>query len=147
MNQPVTSQLPTAINPTGLYDPTANGYSHLMIAPGDSRWLFVAGQGGEDALGELATEFSAQLQRCLQNLRIALVAGGASLQQVVKLTVLVVNHDAQRLKEISDALREAWAGNATPACTLIPVAQLALEGMLIEIDATACVNAAERLPA
>lgn len=143
MTQVFSNQLPTAINPPGLYDPTANGYSHLVITPSDVRWLFVAGQGGENAQGELAEGFAAQLQCCLQNLRLALAAGGATLQHVARLTVLVVDHDEQRLATISQTLRQAWTGSSTPACTLIPVPRLALDGMLIEIDATACISIAD----
>ncbi|MEH6490994.1 RidA family protein [Halopseudomonas sp.] len=143
MTQTLNVALPTAINPPALYDPTPNSYSHLVIAPPNVRWLFVAGQGGEDEHGSLAPDFAAQLQRCLQNLRIALAAGDATLQQVTKLTVLVVDHDETRLSLISAALRAAWAGSPAPACTLIPVPRLALDGMLIEIDATACIGAGQ----
>ena len=136
-------QQASAINPAELYDPTPNGYSHVVIAPANARWIFVAGQGGEDASGLLTEGFSAQLQRCLNNLRIALAAAGASLQHVLRLTVLVVDHDQQRLDVIGEALRKAWGDYCTPACTLIPVPRLALDGMLVEIDATACISATE----
>ena len=132
-----------AINPAELYDPRPNGYSHVVIAPANARWIFVAGQGGEDASGLLANGFNSQLQRCLSNLRIALAAADASLQHVVRLTVLVVDHDQQRLDLISKALRKAWGDHHTPACTLMPVPRLALDGMLVEIDATACISATE----
>ncbi|MEH6565437.1 MAG: RidA family protein [Halopseudomonas sp.] len=140
MTQTLNSLFSTAINPPALYDPTPNGYSHVVVAPLNARWLFVAGQGGEDQHGSLASGFQPQLQRCLHNLRIALAAGGATLQQVTKLTVLVVDHDEARLSLIASALRDAWADKPAPACTLIPVPRLALDGMLIEIDATACVG-------
>ena len=142
--QPFSShQQALAINPAGLYDPLPNGYSHVVIAPTNARWVFVAGQGGEDASGLLAEGFTSQLQRCRRNLRIARAAAQASLQHVVRLTVLVVDHNQQRLDHISQALRKAWDGHPTPACTLIPVPRLALDGMLIEIDATACIGATE----
>ncbi len=54
-----------AINPPGLYDPTPNGYSHLMLTPTNVRWLFVAGQGAEDVSGRLPDDFADQLTHCL----------------------------------------------------------------------------------
>lgn len=132
-----------AINPPGLYDPTPNGYTHLMITPANARWLFVAGQGGEDTNGVLPAEFADQLTQCMKNLEYALTVAGARFDQVAKLTVLVVDHSEARLALISAALAKASQGNPAPACTLIPVPRLALDGMLIEIDAVACLPANE----
>ena len=88
--QPFSSHQQTlAINPAELYDPRPNGYSHVVIAPANARWIFVAGQGGEDASGLLAKGFNSQLQRCLSNLRIALAAADASLQHVVRWSAAV----------------------------------------------------------
>src|SRR3989344_2471410 len=39
------------INPPGLYDPRANGYTHVVVAPAPARTVFVAGPGGENAGG------------------------------------------------------------------------------------------------
>ena len=132
-----------AINPPGLYAPAPNGYSHLMITPANARWLFVAGQGGEDTNGVLPAEFADQLTRCMKNLEYALTVGGARFDQVAQLTVLVVDHIEARLALISAALAKAAGNNPAPACTLIPVPRLAPEGMLIEIDAAACLPASE----
>ena len=42
-----------AVNPTGLYDPTTNGYSHVVAAGG---FAFIAGQGGETQTGDLSEQ-------------------------------------------------------------------------------------------
>lgn len=125
------------INPPGLYDPRPNGYSHAVLAPARARTLFVAGQGGEDAAGQLPPDFSAQLHQAFANLQTALHAGGATARDVAKLTVLIVDHTEQRLALFSQAVRQRWPDGSAPACTLIPVPRLALDGMLIEIEATA----------
>jgi len=129
------------LNPPGLYDPQPNGYSHLAVVQGAARTVHVAGQGGEDAQGRLAEGFAAQVDQALANLRTALGAAGAELKDVAKLTVLVVDHSEERLRSFGQALMAAWAGAPTPACTLIPVPRLALDGMLFEIDALAYVPA------
>lgn len=125
------------INPLGLYDPTDNGYSHVAIATAPKRLIFVAGQGGENQHGELAPDFTGQVRQAIGNLQTALQGAGAELRDVVKLTVLVVDHDAERLSVLSGEVRRAWGTRPPPACTLIPVSRLALDGMLFEIEATA----------
>lgn len=131
----------TLHNPPGLYDPSPNAYSHLAEVPPGSRLLAVAGQGGENAQGELPADFEAQARQALANLERALAAKGASLADVFKLTLLVVDHNHARLQQWSQLAARAWAGAMAPTCTLIPVPRLALDGMLIEIDAMAALAA------
>ncbi|MDQ2823263.1 MAG: RidA family protein [Pseudomonadota bacterium] len=125
------------INPAQLYDPRPNGYTHVVVATMPARIIHVAGQGGENAAGQLAASFETQVRQALANLGIALAAADATLRDVVKITVLIVDHDVDRLAVFSRLLGDAWGANLPPACTLIPVARLALNGMLFEIEATA----------
>lgn len=125
------------INPPGLYDPRPNGYSHVVIAEGPASLIYIAGQGGETADGALSDDFETQVKQALSNLQIALAAAGAGLANVAKLTVLIVDHSEERLRIFGGALKAAWGDNPAPACTLIPVPRLALDGMLFEIEATA----------
>jgi len=129
------------INPPGLYDPRANGYTHVVVVPAQARTVLVSGQGGENAAGQLSADFGEQLRQAFTNLRIALASAGASVHDVAKLTVLVVDHTEQRLALLSQTVRSLWPDGAAPACTLIPVPRLALDGMLVEIEATAMVTA------
>jgi enamine deaminase RidA (YjgF/YER057c/UK114 family) len=128
---------PSFINPPGLYDPRPNGYTHVVVAEAPARLVYVAGQGGENAKGALSEDFAAQVQQALHNLITALTAAQACLADVVKLTVLVVDHDEDRLAVLTRAITAAWGPWPAPACTLIPVPRLALDGMLFEIEATA----------
>lgn len=79
-------------NPEGLYDPSGNAYSHVAEVRADSRLLFIAGQGGEDSQGQLSPVFAEQARQALANLERALASKGASLAQVFKLTLLIVEH-------------------------------------------------------
>lgn len=126
-------------NPEGLYDPSANAYSHVAEVQAGGRLLFIAGQGGEDAQGNLSPLFAEQARQALANLRLALASKGAGLGQVCKLTLLIVEHDQQRLRQWVAEADRAWGTQMKPTCTLIPVPRLALDGMLVEIDAVAAV--------
>ncbi|MBS5849101.1 RidA family protein [Pseudomonas putida] len=124
-------------NPEGLYDPSGNAYSHVAEVRADSRLLFIAGQGGEDSNGQLPTLFAEQARQALANLELALASKGASLAQVFKLTLLIVEHSEPRLRQWVAEADRAWGPHMKPACTLIPVPRLALDGMLVEIEAVA----------
>ncbi|AYG44840.1 RidA family protein [Pseudomonas sp. Leaf58] len=124
-------------NPAGLYDPSGNAYSHVAEVRADSRLLFIAGQGGEDCNGQLSPLFAEQARQALANLQLALACKGASLAQVFKLTLLVVEHCEARLREWVAEADRAWGPHMKPTCTLIPVPRLALDGMLVEIEAIA----------
>ena len=125
------------INPVGLYDPRPNAYTHVVVAEIPARLIYIAGQGGETEDGVLSPDFDKQVHQALCNLRIALNAANASVEKVVKLTLLIVDHSQQKLPIVSRQLKEVWGEHPLPACTLIPVPRLALDGMLFEIDATA----------
>lgn len=125
------------INPPGLYDPAPNGYSHVATVAAGARLVLVSGQGGEDEGGALAPDFRVQVRRAFANLLIALRAAGAGPGDVAKLTVLVVGHSEERLAVFGAELARAFGPGRKPACTLIPVPRLALDGMLFEIEALA----------
>ncbi|MEW2917356.1 RidA family protein [Ruegeria sp. ANG10] len=124
------------INPSALYDPAPNGYSHAMVSNG---LVFIAGQGGENQKGNLAPDFETQVAQAYQNLDIALAAAGAGPEQVVKLTTYVVDHDQTKLAVLTRQLKSVF-GDHLPAQTLVPVPRLALDGMLFEVDAIAVLD-------
>ena len=126
------------INPPGLYDPAPHGYSHVAVIPPGARLVIVSGQGGENERGELTPDFRAQVRQAFRNLQVALTAGGAALGDIAKLTLLIVDHNDEKLAVFGAELDRVWpAGRMKPACTLIPVERLALEGMLFEVEAMA----------
>jgi enamine deaminase RidA (YjgF/YER057c/UK114 family) len=130
----------TLFNPPGLYDPAPNGYSHIGIVQAGARLAFIAGQGGEAADGQLAADFHQQVRQAMDNLLIAIGAAGGQPSQVAKLTVLIVDHSEQRLGVLGEELARVFGEQLKPACTLIPVPRLALDGMLFEIDAVVVVS-------
>lgn len=130
------------LQPPGLYDAAPNGYTHVVRVESPLRWVFVSGQGGENAAAELPEDFAAQACQALANVQTALRAADADMHDVAKLTVLIVDHSLERFHHWQQALRLYWGEDQQPprpfpACTLIPVPKLALPGMLIEVEATA----------
>ncbi len=107
----------------------------MALLPPGARLAFIAGQGGETADGQLSEDFRQQVRQALRNLCIAIEAAGGTPQQIAKLGVLIVAHSEARLQVFGDELARALGPGPKPACTLISVPRLALDGMLFEIDA------------
>jgi enamine deaminase RidA (YjgF/YER057c/UK114 family) len=123
-----------AVNPSGLFDPTPHGYSTAVVVPAGARLAYVSGQGGHDAVGALSPEFGMQVRQAYANLRTALDAVGAKPEQVVKLTIFVVDHDMSKLAVLTESVKGMF-GSTLPAQTLIPVPRLAVDEMLFEVEA------------
>lgn len=134
------SSKPVFINPPGLYDPAPNGYSHPRVIGTPASLVFAAGQGGEKEKGELSSLFEAQLKQAFRNVQTSLSAANADMSDVVKLTVLVVNHTQAHLDTYIKVIKSIVGNGPAPAFTLIPVPFLALDGMLVEIKIIAAVR-------
>lgn len=125
-------------NPELLFDPAPYGFSHVATVSAASKFVFIAGQGGEENKeGRLSTDFKAQVHQALQNIATALRSKGLTMNAVVKVTTLVVDHDEEKLRAIIEAFESTWPEKNFPVNTLIPVPKLALKNMLVEIDAVA----------
>jgi enamine deaminase RidA (YjgF/YER057c/UK114 family) len=128
-------------NPAGLFDPKPYAFSHVAVIPAGSKLIYVAGQGGEeDTTGKLSASFRTQVQFALKNIQTALQSQGATMKSVFKVTTLIVDHNGEKLKILIEEFKKMWPDQQFPINTLIPVPALALEGMLVEIEATAAVK-------
>ena len=125
----------TAIQPTDMADPRPR-YTHGWRV-GNS--IYVAGQLSLDKEGRLVgpSDIRAQSRRVLQNIRRVLETGGASLRDVVKLTVFVTDI---RYREPYGEVRQEFFPADPPASTLVQVACLAIPGALIEVEAVAVID-------
>lgn len=111
-----------------------------IVKPG-AKWLWIAGQGGETQDGALSPDFRTQVRQAFSNLKTALASAGAGTDDVLKLTVLVMEHSEERLHMFGAELEAAFGPRHKPACTLIPISRLALDGMLFEVEAVAAIAA------
>ena len=66
----------------------------------------------------------------------ALNAAGGRVEDIVKITLLIKDHDQEKLQYLVKKRREVF-GETPPASTLIPVSVLALESLEFEVDAIA----------
>jgi enamine deaminase RidA (YjgF/YER057c/UK114 family) len=92
-----------------------------------------------DASGKLigAGDIEAQTRQVFENLKAALGAGGASLADVVKITVFMT--DLGGLATFRK-LRNEYFPKDPPASSLVKVAGLVVPDLLIEIEAIAVVG-------
>lgn len=125
------------INPSTLYNPTPNAYSHIAVVQNFKNIIHIAGQGGEDSKGELSPNFEEQTTQVFNNIQNALTAAEAKISDIAVLRVLIVDHSDEKHQILIKIMQNLWKNHPFPACTLIPVPHLALERMLIEVEATA----------
>ena len=128
------------INPSNLGDPSGYGFTNIVVVPAGKTLIFLSGQGGRDEQGQMGS-FETQLKQAFDNLRRGLAAVGAVPEDVVKITVLSVDHNANKQTLISAERNAMWPDKLVkPAITLIPVPRLAGDDMLFEIDAIAAIE-------
>jgi 2-iminobutanoate/2-iminopropanoate deaminase len=107
-------------------------YSQGILAEG--KYLFVSGQVGLDPeTGELATGVEAQARRALLSLQAIVEEAGATLQDVVKVTVLL--HDINDYVAMNGVYAEFFSKNP-PARAAFGGLDLPL-GALVEIECIA----------
>jgi 2-iminobutanoate/2-iminopropanoate deaminase len=110
--------------PVGPYTP--------IVRAGD--WLVVSGQVGLTSDG-LASGFTAQLHAALGNLRALVESAGATLSQVTKATVFLVDMgDYDEMNAIYTGHFDRYAGGHRPARSAVAVAALPI-GALVEVEA------------
>lgn len=126
--------LKTIVNPVHLSNTTQYGYSQATVAAGRSKLIFVSGQVGISEQGP--NDFNSQVDRSFARLLAALAAAGGKADDVVKITLLILDHDPEKLKYVVEK-RRAVFGSTPPASTLIPVTALYAKGVAFEIDAVA----------
>jgi enamine deaminase RidA (YjgF/YER057c/UK114 family) len=132
----------TLVNPAGL--PEVGIYRQVAVATG-SKLVFIAGQIARDADGAKVGEgdFAAQVEQCYLNIGTALAEVGASFDNVVKLTVYLVDWTPDKMPLFADGVARASAKlgvTPMPPLTGIGVAALAEPDVMIEVEATAVLD-------
>lgn len=124
------------INPEGLFKNPA--FSQIVTTHGGGKTIYIGGQNAVNAQGEVVGkgDLSQQTDQVMQNLQTALAACGATFDNLVKLTIYLVqgqdlNHGFQVSRKYLGGLKNQ------PAITGFFVAALTHPDYLVEIDAIA----------
>jgi len=121
----------THVNPESLHKNPAFSQGTIVET---GRLLFVGGQNGTDAEGNIAGDATAQSKQALQNVLTVLEAAGAGPEDVARLAIYVAEG-----VDINEAYREAgtvWRPHPT-AIVVLRVAALGRPEALVEIEAIA----------
>ncbi|WP_117213805.1 RidA family protein [Allorhizocola rhizosphaerae] len=125
------------LRPEGLVQSPA--FTHVAVVPPGATTVYIGGQNAVDREGGLVGDGDAaeQTRKVMENLHVALAAAGATVHDLVMMTILVV--DGVDLTEAYGVAATALQGAAAPV-TVMRVAGLAVPGALIEVSAIAAVT-------
>ena len=124
-------QSPKLSKPAGIFS------SGVKVPAG--QMVFVSGQVSRNAQGELVGkgDIRAQTRQTMENVKSVLEAAGATIDDVVKVTVYVTNV-AEQLAPLHEVRAEYFKSDY-PASTLVEVKSLVDKDLLIEIEAIAVI--------
>jgi enamine deaminase RidA (YjgF/YER057c/UK114 family) len=124
------------INPDGLSKNQA--FSQVVTTQCKGKTIYVGGQDAMNAKGEIVgkNDLAQQTEQVMKNLQIALEACGATFENLVKLTIFIVQ--GQDIRVGFQASQKFLGGlKNPPAISGLFVAALATPDYLVEIDAIA----------
>lgn len=119
-------------NPPALGTPPS--YSNGIEVKAGARTLYIAGQVGWDADGNIATGIAEQTKQAFANMRAVLQSSGMDLSNIVKTTIFMTNPDDY--PEYA-RVRSGILGEVKPASTLVFIKQLVKPELIVEIEAIA----------
>ncbi len=129
------------LNPLGVHSPIG-AYSHVARATSGTT-LYLAGQVGIDAAGNLVGDGGAREQtlQTFRNIGQVLKGAGASWANVVQFTTYLVGRASVEpfLEARREAFAEVYPDGAYPPNTLVLVAGLVREELLVEASAIATI--------
>lgn len=114
-------------------------YSHgIRVSLSEADLIFASGQVAQDAKGNTIGkgDIVLQTEQVLKNLQNVLAASGASLADVIKVTVFLRNMEHRNAVA---KVRKHFFKDNLPASTLVEVSKLVHQDWLIEIEAIAVV--------
>ena len=125
-------------NPKNLHTHTRNGkpvYSHVVVTD-RPKLVFIPGQLSKDEHGNVVGkgDIRAQIRQVGRNLKLALDAVGATLEDVVKSNTYVTDYE---LYVKNSDLRDQILGVTLPTSTTVEVRRLSHPDFMIEIEVVA----------
>ena len=118
-------------------DGLAEPISHYTDAVRAANLLFVSGCVPVDGAGNVVSDdIVEQARQVFANVGAVLAAGGCGFEDVVKVTVLLLDVED---REAVNTVRQEVFGSVRPASTLFEVSRLPVPGARIEVEAVAVV--------
>jgi reactive intermediate/imine deaminase len=114
------------------------GFSHVVEVSG-GRTLYVSGLVSSDPSGKVVGpgDLRAQTRQVFEKLKTVLAASGATLDDVVKVTIFVTDlTDIKSFREV----RDSYFLKTSPASSLAQVVRLVQPEFMIEMEAVAVVR-------
>ena len=128
------------LNPDTLLKP--RGYTHVVTITGPAKMIFISGQVAIDKEGKLVGpgDLKTQIRQASANLKAALEAASATPADIVKTNTYIVNYKQSDYSAMREARGELFPDGEPPASTLVGVTSLAVEGLMVEMEAVAAVK-------
>jgi len=128
------------LNPPTLLQP--RGYTHVVTVEGGGKMVFISGQVAVDKDGKLVGpgDLKTQIRQAAGNLKLALQAAGATASDLVKTNTYIVNYKQADYSALREARAELFPSGEPPASTLVGVTSLAVDGLMVEMEAIAVVK-------
>lgn len=113
-------------------------YAYAAVARHCTRLVFAAGACPLDESGAIVAigDVAGQAEQVMSNLRVALEAAGASLDDVVKTTIYVASGEQSDLLAAWEVVSRHLGEHDAPS-TLLGVAGLGYRNQLVEVEAIA----------
>lgn len=129
-------------NPATLLKP--RGFAHAVAARGGTT-VYLSGQLSEDLDGNLvgAGDYAKQAETSMINLNDALEGAGGTVNDFVKLTVFIVDHNHEHQGDVfrGMAIASRALGFKPVATLVVGITGLASPGALVEIEGIAVIGA------
>ena len=128
------------INPDTLMTP--RGFTQVVTIAGPAKLVFISGQVAIDKEGKVVGpgDLKAQIRQAARNLKSALTAAGATAADIVKTNTYIVNYKQSDYSAMREARAELFPEGEPPASTMVGVTSLAVDGLLVEMEAIAAVK-------
>jgi len=123
------------LNPEGMHSNPA--FTQAVAVSGNVKTIYIGGQNAVSADGQVVGDtLATQTEQVFKNLEMVVVAAGATLHDIIKFTIYVVQ--GQDLASGFAVFQQAWGASAKPpAVSMSFVAGLANPAFLVEIEAIA----------
>lgn len=130
-----------SLHPEGLFATKDYSFSHVVSVEG-KKMIFCSGQASRGLDGSVIGkgDLGLQMRTTMESIKIALAEAGATLDDICRIKVYVVNLSTDMLGTIGEVTKAAFDRENLPAETLIGVQGLADPDLMVEIEATAVID-------